>query len=225
MLQRAENLWTVDYELRLPMGVPFPTRMSVVRLADGSLTLISPVPIDDVLAGELAAVGPVSHILAPSALHHFYLAAAKGRYPRARLLGPPALSRKEPGLRFEPYGLEPVPSFEGSLAVLPIDGAPKISETVLFHESSRTLIVTDLVFNIETPPSWSTALLLSLTGTRGKLAQSRVWGPAIIDRARARTSCRRIFEWDFDRLVVAHGNVVPTDGKARLRQALARMID
>jgi hypothetical protein len=75
MLQRAENLWTVDYELRLPMGVPFPTRMSVVRLADGSLTLISPVPIDD----ALAAVGPVSHLLAPSALHHFYLAAAKGR--------------------------------------------------------------------------------------------------------------------------------------------------
>jgi hypothetical protein len=110
-------------------------------------------------------------------------------------------------------------------AALPIAGAPKISETVLFHARSRTLIVADLVFNIETPPSWPTALLLTMTGARGRLAQSRIWSLATADRAAARASCRRLFAWDFDRLAVAHGNVIPSGAKERLVQALTRTGD
>src|SRR5688572_8339514 len=86
LAQQTEDLWTADYELRVAPATPFPTRMSVIRLPDHALVLISPIPLDDSLAAELDRLGPVSYLLAPSLLHHLHLAAAQRRYPRARLL-------------------------------------------------------------------------------------------------------------------------------------------
>src|SRR4051812_27243130 len=98
LYRHAENLWTVDYELRLGPGLPFPTRMTVARLADHTLALISPIPIDDALSAELADLGPVSHLVAPNLLHHLHLPQARQRYSAARLLGPRGLSKKKPDL-------------------------------------------------------------------------------------------------------------------------------
>jgi hypothetical protein len=196
--------------------------MTVVRLTDGSLALISPVPIDDVLAGELGALGPVSHLIAPNLFHHLHLGPASKRYPEARLLGPPALAKKKRGMTFAPPDVDNVAPFQGVLTATTIEGAPRASETVWYHIPSRTLVVTELVFNLETPASWKTAVLVWSTGTRGRLAQSRVWNFLVEDKATASASCRRIFEWDFDRLVVAHGNVIASGAKARLAGALTR---
>ena len=52
------------------------------------------------------------------------------------------------------------------------------------------------------------------------LAQSRVWRLATDDSSLARASYERILAWDFDRLIVAHGNVVATGARARLGAAL-----
>jgi len=120
---QAAHLWTADHELRLPMGVPFPTRMTVVRLTDGSLALISPIPIDDGLAGELAALGPVRHLIAPNLVHHLHLAPAKMRYPAARVLGPAGLAAKKPGITFVPPTIDALAPFQGSLAATLIEGA------------------------------------------------------------------------------------------------------
>jgi hypothetical protein len=220
--QQAENLWTADHELKMPMGVRFPTRMTVVRLADRSLALISPVPIDEALAAELSALGSVSHLVAPNLLHHLHLAPAKARYREARVLGPEGLGAKRPELKIESLGSAEIPAFQGALEALRIEGAPAISETVWLHAPSRTAIVTELVFNVQNPPCWQTSLLLRTTDTRGKLAQSRVWSLVTKNKASAVASCARIFDWDFDRLVVAHGDVIATGAKERLAAALTR---
>ena len=217
---QAEDLFTADYELRVGPATPFPTRMTVIRLPDHSLALISPIPLDEALAAELGELGPVSHLIAPNLLHHLHLAAAKRRYPNAHLLGPSALSKKEPTLPFEPIDLASSPGLRDAFSAELIGGAPKMCETVLLHRPSRTLLVTDLVFNIETPPAWTTSLLLRLNGTRGRLAQSRLWRLFVEDASLAQASCERILEWDFDRLVVAHGSVIPSGAKARLAGAL-----
>jgi hypothetical protein len=221
---QSENLWTVDHVLRMPGGVPLPTRMTVVRLADGSLALISPIPIDDRLAAELMAVGPVSHLIAPSLLHHLHLAPAKARYRDARLLAPPGLAAKEPGMAFTPPDAANTEIFRGVLAATMIEGAPRVAETVWLHIPSRTLVVTDLVFNIETPGSWKTGLALWLMGTRGRLAQSRLWNFLIADAKAIDASCRRVLELDFDRLIVAHGDVIASGAKARLAGAMTRTL-
>ena len=220
LTRQAEDLWTVDHELRVGPGMPFPTRMTVVRLADRSLSLISPVPIDDALSAELEELGQVAYLVAPNLLHHLHIRAAKERYPAARLLGPAGLEKKQAHLHFETLDVASHPALRDAFASESIGGAPKLSEMVLLHRPSRSLIVTDLVFNIETPPAFTTAMLLRLTGTHGRLAQSRVWRMATDDLSLARASCERILAWDFDRLVVAHGNVVPTGAQEKLGAAL-----
>jgi glyoxylase-like metal-dependent hydrolase (beta-lactamase superfamily II) len=39
------------------------------------------------------------------------------------------------------------------------------------------------------------------------------------DKAEARASLERVLSWDFDRIVLAHGLVVETGGKALFRDA------
>lgn len=71
--------------------------------------------------------------------------------------------------------------------------------------------------------SWKTPWLLRLTGTWGQLAQSRVWWFATRDRAAAASSVRRMLAADFDRVVMAHGEVLESDARARMTTALAWM--
>jgi hypothetical protein len=221
LTQRADNLWTADHELTMPGGVPLPTRMTVVRLEDGALALISPVPLDDALARELARLGQVSHLIAPNLLHHLHLGPAAQRYPEAKVMGPAGLAAKKPGLGILPIEFENG-ALGGVLSAITVDGAPKFGETAFFHAPSRSLIVADLVFNVERPPSWKTAMMLWTTGTRGKLAQSRLWSFAVADRPAAAASSQRILAWDFDRLIVAHGEVIPTGAKDRVAAAMTR---
>jgi hypothetical protein len=196
--------------------------MTIVRIGDGSLALISPIPIDDRLAAELAPLGPVSRLIAPNLFHHLHLAAAKARYPQARVLGPPGLVAKEPGLTYVAPEAELAAPFRDVLAGTTMQGAPRAAETAWLHIPSRTLVVADLAFNVDAPPSWKTSVMLQLMGTRARLAQSRVWSFLVRDKPSARESCRRILALDFDRLIVAHGSVIASGAKDRLAAAMTR---
>jgi hypothetical protein len=44
------------------------------------------------------------------------------------------------------------------------------------------------------------------------------------DRAAARASIERILEWDFDRIVISHGEVTERDGKRQFQQAFAWLL-
>lgn len=96
-----QDLWIVDHPQRMPGGWRMDTRMSVLRLPDGALWLHSVVPIDDALAAQLDALGPVRHLVAPNLLHHLYLGPAQQRWPEAHTWAPPGLSDKRPELRID----------------------------------------------------------------------------------------------------------------------------
>ena len=53
--------------------MPFPTRMTVVRLASGGLWLHSPTQISDGLRAELDALGPVRHLVSPNRIHYSHM--------------------------------------------------------------------------------------------------------------------------------------------------------
>ena len=49
----------------------------------------------------------------------------------------------------------------------------------------------------------------------------RVRRRAITDRVAARESVRRILEWDFDRVIMSHGEVLESGGRERVRIAFS----
>src|SRR5258705_2825686 len=95
----AENIWIEERRQRF-YGLEVGTRMTVIRLADGSLLLHSPVRLDDDLRRELDAVGRVAFVVAPNRVHHLYAGKVADSYPQARLWIAPGLERKRPDLRY-----------------------------------------------------------------------------------------------------------------------------
>ena len=65
----AQDLWVVERPQRF-YGLEVGTRMTVLRLADGSLLLHSAVELDAALRRELDAIGRVRFAVAPNRVHH-----------------------------------------------------------------------------------------------------------------------------------------------------------
>jgi hypothetical protein len=211
-----------DFDQVLPFGFRFPARMSALPLGGGTLALVSPIPIDDARAAAIAELGSVELLIAPNLLHHLYLEAAARRYSRARVLAPGRLRAKRPGLRIDGTLEQALPpELTAAVDVIPLDGAPRLDEFAFFHRATRTLVLTDLVFNITHPRGLLAHLLLFLGGCHGRLACSRALRLLVENRAAARASVERLLALPFETLVVAHGEIIERDARARLEQALA----
>jgi len=88
---------------------------------------------------------------------------------------------------------------------------PKVQEWVFFHRASQTLIVTDLVFNLLETSGLLTPVFLTLFGTRGRFAQSRLFKGMIRDRAAYDASITKLLKWPVRRVLMAHGTVLEGD--------------
>ncbi len=213
-----------DFPQRLPGAFHLPARMTVLPLGGRAIALVSPVPIDDVLAEKVAALGEVKLLIAPNLLHHLHLGDAIARWPGAAVLAPGALREKRPDLRIDGALEEGLPAeYAGSVRALRIDGAPKVDEFVFFHEAERTLVVGDLVFNVTRPKGFVANVALFVVGCHGRLAQSRAWRSFVKDRRAAAASARALLAMRPEALVMAHGDVVASGAGERLEQALAWM--
>jgi hypothetical protein len=142
----TDNLYLADGPVVHAMGLPFPTRMIVVRLSDGSLWINSPVAVSETVLQQIQEWGPVEHLVAPTKLHVWRLKAWHTRFPGAKLWAPPQI----------PHSLERLP-FVGVLG----DGAPAawssdldqlvfrgnlfIEEVQFLHKASGTLIFGDAI--------------------------------------------------------------------------------
>jgi glyoxylase-like metal-dependent hydrolase (beta-lactamase superfamily II) len=184
-----------------------PLRMSVVRLPGGGLVVHSPIAADEALFSAVAKLGRVEHVLAPSRTHHLYVGPWLARFPEARAYAAPGLRDKRRDLPWAGDLDGSAAPWSQALEAISIGGAPKLGEVVFFHRVSKSLIVTDLLFNMIGPTNLPTTLVLLLGGTRGRLAMSRVWRLATRDRAALRASCERVLACDFERILPAHGAI------------------
>lgn len=219
----APDLWVADRGLTLPVG-DIGTRMTVIRLADGGLFLHSPVRLDAATRAALDAIGPVRMVVAPSKVHHFFVGDYLTAYPNARIYGAPGLAEKRRDLTF--HGVlsdEPAVEWRGEIDQHVFRGAAGINEVAFFHAATRTLLLTDLAFNV---PANHTAgprarLFYWLVGAAGRFGPHRIVRLAIRDRTAARASVERILQWNFDRVIVTHGDVLESNGHARFAEAFA----
>ena len=212
------DLWIVERPQRFH-GLEVGTRMSVIRLADGSLLLHSPVVLDPALRRELDSLGPVRHAVAPNRVHHLYAGEVVRHYPAAQLWVGPGVERKRPDLVIAGVlGDEAPAAWKGQLDQVFFRGRPYENEVVFLHRKSRTLILCDLAFNFGPRAHPLTRLLMRLIRSHDRFGPSRLDPLLIRDRAVARESLERILVWDFDRVIVAHGDdILETGGHEALR--------
>ena len=211
------DLGVVDHPLQVG-GLALGARTTVIRCADGSVAVVSPGPLADEDAAAIAAFGPVRAVVAPNLLHHLFLQKALARFGQARLYAPAALAEKEPALRIDG---PPSAIADASLRAVEIGGMPKLQETVLIHAPSRTLVATDLVFHLRPPAPLLTRLFMRFNGGFDRFGPTRICRSMCKDRAAVRAAIDRVLAEDFDRVIVAHGRVLPTGGPEALRAGFA----
>lgn len=225
MRQLAEDLWVVDRPLRFN-GLALGTRMSIVRLRDGSLFLHSPVALDDDLRAALLRLGTPRHAIAPNRFHHLFIGDYRRAFPQVRLYAAPGLPEKRRDLAFDAVlSDEPEPQWAEALDQACFKGLPVVSEVVFHHRPSRTLLMCDLAFNLGPEAPLMTRIALRMVGGYGRLGPTRVEKLLIRDRAAARASLGRILAWDFDRVIVTHGTVLESGGREALRSGYRWLLD
>ena len=220
------NLWVVDDLLPLPLGVRMPIRATIARLADGALWVHSPTPLSPELVAAVEALGPVRDVVAPSCLHDRSIGAWARQFPEARLWAAPGLPARRPEVTFRGVLDGPMdPIWASEIELLALAGAPSLNEVVFFHAASRTLVCTDLLFNVRKPATAMTSIVLMLAGTKGRFAMSRAWWRYARDRPALKASIEQMLAWDFARVIPAHGEIYESAGaNGDTRAALAWML-
>ena len=225
LTKHDRNLWTVARPFSLVVG-DIGTRMTVIRLGDGNLFVHSPVPLDTGLKEELDRVGTVRFIVGPSKVHHLYLGDYVEAYPEADLWGAPGLAEKRKDLRFhrelsddcdDSWGREVLAHLFGGFSVA--------NEVVFFHPSTRSLLLTDLAFNVPNDHRNRARLYHWLVGATGRFGPHRLVRLGIRDKTAAKRSLQRILEWDFDRVILTHGEIVQTGGKALMKEGFSYLLN
>jgi hypothetical protein len=225
------DLWFADGGIVSFNGFDYPTRMVVVRLADGGLWLWSPVEMAVALEGEVRALGPVRHIVSPNKLHYLFLGEWQAAFPEAKLWGTAATIAKCRELRFAgPLTDDPPADWQGQIDQFHFANSPIVAEVIFFHRVSRTAIIADLSqtftqgFLKDHWPWW-----IRWLATASRMVEG--WGYPPIDyrisfrrRATARPKLRALIDEHPEHVVVAHGEIVRTGGEAFLRRAFSWLL-
>lgn len=228
----APDIWIADgpvVRMAAAFGasMPFPTRMTIVRLRDGGLWCHSPIAPDDGLFAAIDALGPVRHLVSPNLLHYASIGAWTQRYPAAVAWAAPGVRQRAASQKIEvafDADLADVapPAWTADIDQLRFRGSRVIEEFVFFHRASATLVLADLIENFE----------------RGKISRGMHWlarlggvldpdGKAPLDmrmtflgRKRLARECfARIMAWRPQRVILAHGRCYMEDAEAELRRA------
>jgi hypothetical protein len=208
-----------DSKLKMLPGVSLPLRSMLVT-GRGQQILVSPVGTSE----EASYIGsePLT-LVAPSLLHHLHLPAAVERFHPVALWGPPGLPEKLPALGpIRVLGVDPWPHAD-QLEFVVIEGAAKRNEVVFFHRASRTIYTADLFFNIREPGGILTSLALRFMGLYRRFGASRLWRSWVTDRAAFTRSIEAVLAWDFDRIVVAHGEVLEYNARDQFEISLREL--
>lgn len=227
----AENVWLVDGPaVRMAAfgtHLPFPTRMTIVRLANGDLWLHSPTAPSEPLRRRVEAMGRVAHLVSPNKIHYAHIAAWKAAYPEARAWASPGVRERAASqgiaVSFDAeLGDAPPPDWEAELEQLVFRGSRFLDEVVFLHRASRTLLLADLIENFETDHlrpglRWLVRLAGSLHPDGKAPVDLRLTFLGCKDEARA--CLRRMLAWQPERIVLAHGRCYLERGTEELRRA------
>jgi hypothetical protein len=221
------DIWIAEGPVVSFYGFPYPTRMVVIRLGDGSLFLWSPIALTPELKAEVEALGPVAHLVSPNKIHYLFLKGWKDAYPDARIYALDELKKRKPALPIDAV-LEDTPDqdWANDIDQVIVRGSFAMSEAVFFHRKSRTAIFADLIENFS--PDW-------FKGWRGVLARldgivsphpgaPREWRLSFRNRKMARSALDRILSWQPEQVVMAHGIIVRNDGVGFIRRAFGWLL-
>ena len=227
----GEDIWIVDGPTIDFYRIPFPTRMTVIRLANGDLFLHSPIAYTEALAEELKRLGTIRHLVSPNWIHYAYIADWQRHCPDTVAWASPGVRERAQSRKVEitfDRDLEdgPATDWSGEIDQLIVRGSKAHTEVVFFHQKSHTLVLTDLIENMHAKdlPLWVRpfAWVAGILAPHGKMPLD-IWMSFSGNRDKLRVALTRMLDWQPNIVVLAHGDILRENAPQRLREGFRRL--
>jgi Domain of unknown function (DUF4336) len=223
----AEGVWIVDSGPLHVLGMTLPVRMTVIRLRNGDLWLHSPTRYTPGLSNQLALLGPIRHLIAPDVAHWSFLQDWQRIHADALTWAAPGLRERravrKAGVRIDQVLADDAPpEWADEIRQVIVPGLG-FSEVDFLHEPSRTLIMTDLIQNLETDRSPAlTRIMARLNGVAAPNGRAPVYLRLAVrmKRREAAAAATQLVQWRPERVIFSHGRWFDRDGTEALRRAL-----
>ena len=210
-------------------GVPLPVRMTVMQLEDGGIVLHSPTRYDPSLRQEIECLGPIRHIIAPNSAHWSFVEDWKERVPDALVWAASGLRQRHQVKKariawHEDLGVKSQAHFAPDLDQIEVPGIGGFNEVCFYHRKSRSVVVTDLIQNLDDHHQSSMMRLFSkVIGARDR---APIYLRAVV-RLRgepAKRAARQLVALEPKRVIFCHGRYFDDDASARLRKSLEWLV-
>ncbi|MDZ4368627.1 MAG: DUF4336 domain-containing protein [Afipia sp.] len=230
----ADNLWMVDGPV-IRFGaafakIPFPTRMTVVRLGNGDLFIHSPTVLVPELKDEIGKIGRPRWIVGPNRIHYWWIPDWRDAFPKADVyLAPRTREQAGDRINFDHMTLDRSSDYpwDAEIETLAVAGS-FMTEIVFLHRASRTLILTDLIENFEPAKLGVFARWLTWLGgvqdPDGRMPRDmrltfRSKKPEL------KKAVETMIGWNPERVILAHGRWYEANGAVELRRSFRWLLD
>ena len=206
---------------------PFPTRMTVVKLKNGELWLHSPTDYTPEIAESLSKMGRVTHLVSPNLLHYANIAAWKEHFPEAIAWASPGVLKRAQSQRIEvqfdrKLDASSMPeAWRDDLKQTVVPGK-LLDEFVFFHNTSKTLIVTDTIQNFELDkmgqPARALIWLARAYAPHGQIPLD-LRTTFLFNKKEIREAAQEMLSWQPERIILSHGKNIEQDAPKAIRFA------
>lgn len=231
----CDDLWIVDGPLiryGLPcLKFPFPTRMTIIRMADGDLFIHSPTELTAELLVEVEKIGTPRWLIGPNRIHYWWIPDWKRAFPGAEVYLASGIESQAAGridFHYQKLDCDHGYPWDHRIATLRITGS-YMTEVVFFDRDSRTLILADLIENFE-PEKLESPLTRWLTrfggvqDPNGSMPRDLRMTFAK-QKSELKAGVMEMISWRPDRIILAHGRWYDSRGTEELRRAFAWLLE
>jgi len=208
--------------------IPIGARSVAIKLKSGDVWVLASTPFCPETKSKLNQMGTVKWLIAANAVHHLYVGDFKKEYPRAKLIGVRPLLNKRQDLPWDgAYGHDPKDTeygFESEIKACYFTSHPS-KDVAFLHPDSKSMINADLLFNLPAIEQFSKAkavpwFLRSSGYGPWSMTHKRIsWYLLSTNRDVMRREAREVANWDFDRVIPCHGDILEKDGNAAWKAA------
>nr|GAT54802.1 predicted protein [Mycena chlorophos] len=196
-------------------------RSVAVKLSSGDVWILASTPLSQETKEALDKMGPLKWIMAGNAFHHMYIA-----YPDAKLIGMKGLVEKKQkeGITLDgAFGVDPPETkygFEDEIYPCYFSGRSN-GEVAFLHAPTKSLIVSDLIFNLPCTEQYSKTKITGRIPIIGDSLAPGTWLHGVFARRGVTNietmsrDAKTVLEWQPARIIPAHGDVIEKDAPAK----------
>jgi hypothetical protein len=207
----APGVAIMQYPLRA-FGIDFRRYVTLLRLTDGRLVIHSTAPFTAEDVEAIRRFGEPSWLVEATLMHDSFARQASAAFPHIPYLAPAGFAKLSgvPTLPLSP----PPPDWAGEIEVRKVDGLRKINEHVFFHLGSHTLVLADLLFHFPADSrGWCRFFAQRIMRLPRLSGISAFFRLMIRDQKAFALSLEKMAQWDFEQIVVGHGEPIQNDAK------------